>query len=338
MSANATAPKGPTRTMKAMIQHAYGSPEKLSLQEIKQPAVSDAGVLVRVGAASVNPLDWHLVRGLPYLVRWTDGLRAPKIPVRGVDVAGQVVAVGRNVTQFRPGDKVFGLCRAAFAEYVCGTERSFAPLPAGLTFEQAAAVPLAGLAALQALRDAGALRAGEQVLINGASGGVGTFAVQIAKAWGTEATGVCSARHVDLVRSLGADHVVDYTRADFTRAAARYDVILDTIGNRSVRDLRHVLGPRGILVLVGAGQNRWVGPFARAIGVALRSHVTRQRLVSFFATFRTPDLLVLRDLLEAGKVRPVIDRTYPLSEAVQAIRYLETGHAGGKVVVTVSPL
>ena len=324
------------RTMQAIVNSKYGSPDRLELREIDKPALGDDGVLVRVRAASVNPYDWHFMRGLPYFMRLMSGLRRPKQTVRGVDVAGQGEAVGDNVTNLRPDDEVFGAgWGGALAEYVCGGESDFALKPAGLTFEQAAALPMAGCTALQALRDRGQLQPGQRVLINGAAGGVGTFAVQIAKALGGEVTGVCSTRNVDMVRSIGADHAVDYTVEDFTRSGQRYDLVLDTVGNRSLSDLRRALTPKGTLILAGGKGGRLLGPLALLLRARLLSRFVAQRLLSFIAKLRKDDLVVLNELIEAGKVTPVIDRTYPLSEAPEAIRYLEAGHARGKVVITV---
>ena len=323
---SATAPAQKT-TMKAIVYHEYGSPDVLELKDIDKPMVNDDSVLVRVRAASVNAYDWHMVRGLPYVVRMSEGLRKPKRSVTGVDMAGHVEAVGKNVTQFRPGDEVFGERGGAFAEYVCARENNFVLKPANLTFEQAAAVPMAGYTALQGLRDKGQIQPGHRVLINGAAGGVGTFAVQIAKSFGAEVTGVCSTRNVDMVRSIGADHVVDYTREDFTRSGERYDLILDAVDNRSLSACRRALGPNGILVLVGAPEGRWVAPLARFLIPQLLSRFVSQKLVSLLATRSKEDLVVLKELIEAGKVTPVIDRRYPLSEVPDAIRYLETGHA-----------
>jgi len=320
--------------LKAVVGTEYGSPDDLELQEIDKPVVDGDGVLVRVRATSVNPLDWHFMRGLPYFVRLTAGLRRPKRSVPGVDVAGHVEAVGENVTQFQPGDEVFGSRGGAFAEYVCGGERNFVAKPVGLTFEQAAAVPGAGCTALQALRDRGQIQPGQRVLINGAAGGVGTFAVQIAKAFGADVTGVCSTRNVDMVRSIGADQVIDYTREDFTRVGQRYDLILDAVGNRSLSDFRRALTPKGTLVLVGGGSGRLLGPLALPLRALVVSPFVGQRLLPFLAKVSKEDLVVLKELIEAGKVTPVIDRTYPLSEAPEAIRYLEAGHAQGKVVIT----
>jgi len=326
--------------MKAIVYHAYGSPDVLALEEVDKPVVMDDQVLVRVRAASVNAFDWHLLRGLPYIVRVSEGLRRPTRSVAGVDLAGEVEAVGQNVTQFRPGDAVFGQRGGAFAEYVSASESNFALKPANLTFEQAAAVPMAGFTALQGLRDKGQLRAGQRVLINGAAGGVGTFAVQIAKAFGADVTAVCSTRNLDLVRSIGADQVIDYTREDFTISAQRYDLILDIAASRSLSACRRVLAPQGILVLVGAAggperQGRWVEPLIGVVGALLLSRFVSQRLLPFLAKRSREDLIVLTELIEAGKLTPVIDRTYLLRETPAAIRYLEAGHAQGKVVIVV---
>jgi NADPH:quinone reductase-like Zn-dependent oxidoreductase len=289
---------------------------------------------VRVRASSVNALDWHYMRGEPYVVRLSDGLRRPKTNVRGVDVAGEVDAVGVNVTHLKPGDSVFGMRDGAWAEYVSG--RTFVPKPTNLTFEQAAAVPVAGITALQALRDKGQIQSGQRILVTGAGGGVGTFAVQIAKAFGTHVTAATSTQHLEMVRSIGADRVFDYTREDFTRDGQRYDLICDVGGNRSLSDLGRVMTPEGRLVVVGigAGAGRWLGPLLRPLGAAVRSRFGRRRMLPFLSHPNTEDLLVLTDLIEAGKVTPVIDRTYPLSGATEAIRYVETGRARGKVVIT----
>ena len=275
--------------------------------------------------------------GTPYVGRTQMGLRKPKSNKVGVDFAGTVEAVGRNVTQFRPGDDVFGGRDGAFAEYVCVREdRAVVPKPANVTFEQAAAVPVAGLTALQGLRDKGHIRPGQKVLINGASGGVGTFAVQIAKALGAEVTGVCSPRNVDLVRSLGADHVIDYTHEDFTRSDERYDLMLDIAGSRSWSECRRVLNPQAILVLIGAPKaTRLIGPLGHIVKVSLAALRSSQKAVFFIAKFNKPDMMVLQELLEAGKVTPVIDRQYELSEVPEAFRYLGEGHAKGKVIITV---
>jgi NADPH:quinone reductase-like Zn-dependent oxidoreductase len=323
--------------MKAIRYYQYGSPEVLELKDIDKPVVDDDRVLVRVRAASVNPYDWHMMRGLPYFVRLMAGPRRPKSHVMGLDVAGHVEAVGRNVTRFKPGDEVFGTAGGALAEYVRGREANLLAKPAGLTFEQAAAVPVAGYTALQGLRDKGQIRPGQMVLINGASGGVGTFAVQIAKAFGANVTGVCSTRNVDMVRSIGADHVVDYTREDFTRSEQRFDLMLDLAGTHSLSECRRVLAPNGILVLAGAvgvPEARWFEPLIPLVKALVLSRFVSQKFVPFLAKNSKDDLIVLKELIETGKVTPVIDRTYPLSETAEALRYLGTGHARGKVIIT----
>jgi len=323
-------------TMTATINDRYGSPPSLELQEIDRPVLNDDSVLVRVRAASVNPADWRPLSGKPYLIRPMTGLRRPKSRIPGVDVAGIVEAVGKDVTQFRPGDEVFGARNGAFAEYVSGRERNFVPKPASLTFEQAATIGIAGCTALQALRDKAQVQPGQNVLINGAAGGVGTFAVQIARALGAQVTGVCSTRNVEMVRSIGADHVVDYTQEDFSKGPQRYDLIVDNVGNRSLRDLRRVLAPKGTIVIVGAKGDGWLlGPLTGPLKVLLVSRFVRYRMIVFIAQIRKDDLVVLKEMIEDGKVKPVIDRTYPLNEISAAIRYLEAGHARGKVVITV---
>ena len=323
--------------MRAIVRSAYGSPDVLELKEIDKPGAKDEEVLVRVRAASVNPADWYSVTGTPYVARPQMGLRKPKSTRTGVDFAGTVEAVGANVTQFQPGDEVFGGRDGAFAEYVCvREERAVVPKPTNVTFEQAAAVPVAALTALQGLRDKAQLQPGQKVLINGASGGVGTFAVQVAKALGAEVTGVCSTRNVDIVRSLGADHVVDYTKEDFTRSDQRYDVMFDVAGSRSWSECRRVLNPQATLVIVGAPKgNRLMGPLSHIVKVRLAAVRGSQKAVFFIAKFNKADMLALRDLLEAGKVTPVIDRSYELSEIADAFRYLGEGHAQGKIVITV---
>ena len=323
--------------MKAIVRDTYASPDALELQEIRKPDVADDEVLVRVRAASVNPADWYTATGTPYFGRLQMGLRKPKIDRLGADFAGQVEAVGKDVTQFRPGDEVFGGRTGAFAEYVCFREdRAVVPKPASVTFEEAAAVPVAALTALQGLRDKGRIQPGHKVLINGASGGVGTFAVQIAKALGAEVTAVCSTRNVDLVRSIGADHVIDYTREDFTRSDRRYDLMLDVAGSRSWSKCKRVLNPQATLVIVGAPKgNRLIGPLGHVLKVWLAALRSSQKAVFFIAKFNKPDMEILRELLAAGKVKPVIDRRYALSETGDALRYVGEGHARGKVVVTV---
>jgi len=321
--------------MKAIVQDRYGSPDVLRLGEVDKPRPADNEVLVRTHAASVNAYDWHMMRGDPYVMRPALGLRGPKVKIRGRDFAGRVEAVGRDVTRLKPGDEVFGEVDGAFAEYLCVADALVDTKPANLTFEQAAAMPLAANTALIGLRD---LAAGRHVLINGASGGVGTFAVQIAKAFGAEVTGVCSTRNVDLVRSIGADHVVDYTRDDFTSTGSRYDTVLDLVGNRSLADLRRALTPTGTLLLSGGGVSTG-GSLFGPIGLIVRgqavSRFVRQRLVILTAVPGKDNLATLRALAESGKIIPVIDRTYPLAETPDAIRYLETEHARAKVVVTV---
>jgi NADPH:quinone reductase-like Zn-dependent oxidoreductase len=298
------------------------------VREIDKPAVTDDGVLVRIRAASANPYDWHFMRGKPYFTRLMFGLFKPKAHGLGADLAGEVEAVGKAVTRFRPGDSVFGEGAGAFAEYACVPERWLAPKPANLTFEQAAAVPMGGVTALQGLRDSGKIQAGQKVLVLGASGGVGTFAVQIAKSFGAEVTGVCSTRNVERVRKIGADHVVDYTREDFTRGATRYDLLLDTVGSRSLRECRRVLQPKAVYVHVG-------GRMARVLALPIVSPFVSQTLAQLIAKRNKDDLEILKGLIEAGKVTPVIDRTYPLSDVPAAIGYLEEGHARGKIVITV---
>ena len=322
--------------MKAIVYDKYGSPDVLELKEIDKPAVGDDQVLIRVRAASVNPLDWHFMRGRPFFLRIKAGLRKPKVIRLGVDAAGTVESTGGNVRRFKPGDEVFGGCTGAFAEYACASEKALAPKPANLTFEQAAAVPIAALSALQGLRDKGRIQAGQKVLINGAAGGVGTFAVQIAKAFGAVVTGVCSTRNVDMVRSIGADRVIDYTQEDFTRNGQRYDLILDSVGNHSLSAFRRALTAKGTLVMVGGpDKGRWIGPMAGMLKVVVMSRFVSQKLLPFLAKRSHEDLVFLKDLLETGKVTPVIDRRHPLSDVPEAIRYLEEGHARGKVVITV---
>jgi NADPH:quinone reductase-like Zn-dependent oxidoreductase len=323
--------------MKAIVQDTYGSPDVLELRDIEKPVVGDGDVLVRVLAAGVDPDVWHLMTGLPYLVRIMGyGLRAPKTRVRGRDVAGRVEAIGRNVTRLQPGDEVFGICEGSFAEYANAPEDKVLPKPANLTFEQAAAVPISAITALQALRDKGEVQPGQRVLVIGAAGGVGAFAVQLAKAFGAEVTGVCSTTKADLVRSIGANHVIDYTRDDFADGEHLYDLILDTAGNRSLSHLRRALAAKGTLVIVGGeGGGRWSGGFDRSFRALMLSPFVGQKLRMLISPERNEDLQSLKELIEAGRVTPVIDRTYPLSGAPEAIRYLAEGHARGKVVITV---
>jgi NADPH:quinone reductase-like Zn-dependent oxidoreductase len=332
--------------MKGITQDRYGSADVLSLGEIDRPAARDHEVLIRVRAAGVGPDVWHLMTGRPYFVRLMGvGVRRPKARVPGRDVAGSVEAVGSGVTEFRPGDEVFGSCRGAFAEYACAATASeggvggdgvLAPKPANLTFEQAAGVPTSACSALQGLRDAGRIQAGQSVLIIGASGGVGTFAVQLAKVFEAQVTGVCSTPKADLVRSIGADHVVDYTREDFADGPQRYDLILDTAGRRPLSHLRRALTPRGTLVIVGGeGGNRWTGGFERQLRAVALSPFLRQQLRSLTAVDRRQDLLFLKDLIEAGRLTPAINRTYPLDEAPKALSDADEGHGRGKDIITV---
>ncbi len=322
--------------MQAIVHDAYGSTDVLELRDIEQPGVGNHDVLIRVHAAGVDPGVWHLMSGLPYLVRIVSGLFKPKNGIAGKDVAGRVEAVGPRVTRFQPGDGVFGTCDGSFAEYACADEGKFVPIPANLTFEQAGAVPDSAVTALQGVRDRGKIKPGQQVLIIGAAGGVGTFAVQIAKAFGAVVTGVCSTTKTDLVRSIGADHTIDYTRQEFADGRQRYDVILDTAGNRELSHLRRALTPLGTLVIIGGeGGGRWFG-VGRQLRAFMLSPFVRQNLCSLFSIERSKeDLQFLRELIEAGKVMPVIDRTYPLHKVPEAIRYLEEGQARGKVVITV---
>jgi NADPH:quinone reductase-like Zn-dependent oxidoreductase len=323
--------------VRAIVFYNYGSPEVLQCEEVEKPSAGDDEVLIRVRAASVNPYDWHFMRGTPYFIRIISGLRKPKITRPGVDVAGRVEAVGRNVTQFKPGDDVFGVCRGAFAEYACGSESTLVRKPDNVTFEQAAAVPIAAFTALQGLRDKGQIQPEQKALINGAAGGVGTFAVQIAKSFGAEVTGVCTTRNVDMVRSIGADQVIDYTQEDFTRNRQRYDLILDCVGNHTLLACRRVLNPKGIYVGVGGPSGRWmIGALASGIAAAVLSRFVSQKLAMVLAKANKQDLIIMHELIKAGKVTPVIDRRYKLSEVPEAIRYLEQGHARGKVVIVMA--
>lgn len=322
-------------TMKAIVQDEYGSADALDLRDIEKPEIDDDEVLIRVHAAGVNIADWAIMNGLPYVARPVYGLRKPKNPVRGSDVSGTVEAVGAGVTRLHPGDEVFGESVGSFAEYATGTGGKLAPKPANLTFEQAAAVPMAGLVALQALSEHGDVRAGQKILINGASGGIGTFAVQIAKSLGAEVTGVCSTRNMDMVRSLGADHVIDYSHENFTQMNQRYDFILDNVANHSMSELRGALTPEGTLVPNGGGfDNHWFASGGRMINAYALKRFVSHKLRPFLVSSKFEDLVPLKELIEAGKVVPVIDRTYPLSEASQAIRYVGEGHTRGKVVIT----
>lgn len=323
--------------MKAIVRDTYGSADRLALRDVDEPAIAGDEVLVRVHAAGVDRGVWHVMTGLPYPIRLAGyGLRAPKTPVLGSDLAGVVEAVGDEVTRFRPGDEVFGIGKGSFAEYAPAPERKLAPKPANLSFEQAAVVAVSGLTALQGLRDHGRIETGQMVLIVGASGGVGTYAVQLARAFGAEVAAVCSAAKASIVRSLGAYQVIDYAREDFAQGEQRYQVVLDIGGNASLSRLRRVLAPLGTLVIVGGETDgRWLGGSDRQIRALLLSRFVGPKLTTFVSSENHEDLLVLKELIEAGKVLPVVDRTYPLSEAPEAIRYLEQGQARGKVVITV---
>lgn len=322
--------------MNAVVYSKYGNPDVLELREIGKPAIEDDEVLVRVHAAGVDRGVWHLMMGLPYPIRLAGyGLRAPKNPVLGMDVAGVVETVGKNVTRFQSGDEVFGIGTGSYADYACAPENKLAPKPANLTFEQAAVVAISGLTALQGLRDHGQVEPGQKVLIIGASGGVGTFAVQIAKAFDAHVTGVCSTAKMDMVQSIGADHVIDYTRDDFAEGEQHYDLILDIGGNSSLARLRRALVPQGTLVIVGGETGgRWLGGIDRQLRALVLSPFVSQKLGTFVSSENHEDLIVLKDLIESEKVTPVIDRTYPLAEVPEAIRYLEDGRAKGKIVIS----
>jgi NADPH:quinone reductase-like Zn-dependent oxidoreductase len=323
--------------MKAIVQDRYGSPDRLRLADVETPVPGDHQVLVRVRAAALNARDWHLMRGDPYLMRPGFGMTGPKLRIRGSDFAGEVAAVGPAVTRFVPGDPVYGISDGAFAEYVCAGESVLERKPANLTDAQAAAAPLAGITALIGLRDVAGLQPGQRLLVNGASGGVGTFAVQLGRAYGATVAAVCRTRNVELLRSLRADEVIDYTRDDFTRGDSRYDVVLDLVGNRSLTDLRRVLTPDGTLVLSGGGVSTG-GSLFGPLGLMLRGRAldgfVRQRLRLLTVKPGRESLAALRELIESGQVTPVVDRTYPLAEAADAMRYLETEHARAKVVLT----
>jgi NADPH:quinone reductase-like Zn-dependent oxidoreductase len=330
----ATALAENAQLMKAIVYRCYGSPDVLEYEDIEKPTPAENEVLVRVKAASVNPLDWHYMRGSPYLMRLGTGLGAPDNSRLGVDFAGTVETVGANITRFKPGDNVFGGRSGAFAEYVLIPEdRALALKPANITFEQAASVPIAAITALQALRDKGRIKPGQKVLINGASGGVGTFAVQIAKSFGAEVTGVCSTRNLEMVRSIGADHVIDYTREDYTESGQHYDLIIDNVGNHSLTANRRVLTPEGILVMIGGPKGNWLAPLMAPVKALMLSPFVGQELIFLLARMNEEDLAILGDLMKTGKVTPVIDRRYPLSEVAEAIRYSEKGHARGKIIV-----
>ena len=323
-------------TMRAVVQHRYGPPSVLELSEVEMPLPGRGDVLVRVSAASVHPGDCFVMTGRPYVVRLVFGLRRPRHGIPGMDLAGVVAAVGKDVTALRPGDEVFGWSTAGtLAEYACVRADDLVPVPAHLSVADAAAVPTSAMTALQALRDIASVRPGQTVLVTGASGGVGTFAVQIAKAMGAEVTGVCSTRNVDLVRSLGADHVIDYTRADFTRTETRYDVILDNVEAQPLAAVRRALAPTGTLIPNSGRGGRWLGPIRRIVKARVLSGFTRQRLKPFTSVSKRQDLLAVADLLANGQVAPVIERTYPLDRAADALRHVAAGHTRGKVVITI---
>ncbi len=323
-----------TDLMKAVTYRGYGSTDVLEFADVEKPRPANNEVLIKVVAASVNPLDWHFMRGAPYIMRLMSGLGAPDDTGIGVDFAGTVAAVGSNVTRFKPGDEVFGGANGAFAEYVTiGESGALAMKPANVSFEQAASVPIAALTALQALRDTGKLQPGQKVLINGASGGVGTFAVQIARSLGAEVTAVCSTRNVDMVRALGADYVLDYTKEDYTEIGKRYDLIIDMVSNHSLSDNRRALTPEGTLVIVGGGKGNWLGPMMGPIKALLYAPFVGQDFVMILAKLRHDDLVILADLMQKGEVTPVIDRRYQLSEVPAALRYSEQGHARGKIII-----
>ncbi|MGE5114224.1 MAG: NAD(P)-dependent alcohol dehydrogenase [Acidobacteriaceae bacterium] len=318
--------------MKAIVYRKYGAPDVLKCEEIEKPAVHDNEVLIKVRAASLNPLDWRLMRGTPYFIRMGMGLRKPKEMRAGRDVAGEVEAIGSKITLFKPGDGVFGVCVGALAEYACGSESKLAIKPNSLSFDEAASIPIAGLTALQGLRDMGQIQPGQKVLVNGAAGGVGTFAVQIAKSFDAHVTGVCSTGNAALLRAIGADHVIDYTQEDFTKSKERYDLILDNVGNHPLSAYRRVLNPHGKLVMVGAKNITVL--LLRALQARVLSWFVSQRLGFLVARLTNKDLAKMGELFEAGKVKPVIDRRYPLIDVPRAIAYLEEGHAHGKIVIT----
>jgi NADPH:quinone reductase-like Zn-dependent oxidoreductase len=324
--------------MKAIVQDRYGSSDVLQLQDVATPTPKPGEVLVRVYAAGVDPGVWHLMTGLPYLIRVMGfGFRAPKNRIRGRDLSGRVEAVGEGGTRFRPGDEVFGTCEGSFAEYACAREDRLVRKPANLTFEQAAVVAISGTTALQALRDKGRVTAGQKVLIIGASGGVGSFAVQIAKSFGAEVTGVCGPSKIELLRSIGADHVIDYTSQDISDGTSRYDLVLDTAGNRSLSQLRRAVTPTGTVVIIGGeGGGHMLGMVSRILRTVALAPFVKQRLVALTSAERVEDFETLRELIESGRVMPVMDRTYALPDVADAIRYIEQGHARGKVVIAMS--
>ena len=334
---DAPAPPTTSQTMQAVVLGCYGPPSALKVATVDRPALADDRILVKVHAAALNPLDWHYMRGEPYIVRMDSGVGKPVLPRLGVDFSGTVEAVGSQVTRFKPGDEVFGGRTGAFAGYVSVSERgAVAAKPAEVGFEQAASLPIAATTALQALRDKGQLKAGQKVLINGASGGVGTFAVQLARHFGAEVTGVCSTRNVELVRSLGADHVIDYTRENFTQGRERYDLVIDNVGNHSMLAVRRVLAPKGIYVIVGGpSDGKWLGPMTTVLKAYALSPFVSQQVTFILGDLNAKDLAELADLVRTGAITPVIDRRYTLDEVPAAIEYLETGRARGKVIVDV---
>ena len=329
---------GETTTMKAIVAQCYGSPDVLEFADIAKPVPADNEILVKVYAASVNPLDWHFMRGTPYVIRLFSGLGAPDDPGVGVDFSGTVEAVGKDVTRYKVGDEVFGGGKGAFAEYVLKEEdsTSFVPKPDNISHDRAAAVPIAGLTALQALRDSGKLKAGEKVLINGASGGVGTLAVQIAKSFGAEVTGVCSTRNLEMVRTIGADHVIDYKKDNYTQKGLQYDLIIDMVGNHSISDNRKALKPEGRMVMVGGAKGNWIAPFLGEINAILWAPFVDQEISSILSEFNSDDLNTLGELMRTGELDPVIVSRFGLAETAEAIRHSEQGHARGKIIIDIN--
>jgi len=324
--------------MQAIVYHRYGSPDVLELQEIPKPTPAESEVLIRIHAASVNPYDWHFLRGHPSFIRLFTGLRNPKSPRLGADVAGVVDAVGSKVASFKPGDAVFGAAKGSFAEYACATPSQLTLKPQDVSFEQAACLPIAGITALQGLRDKGKVQAGQNVLINGAAGGVGTFAVQIAKSYGARVTGVCSTRNIDLLRSIGADEVIDYTREDFARSAQRYDLLFDLVGNRTLADCLSVIQPHGTYISCGGGgpDRTTMDLLAGLLQNAVRSHFVSQKMPGLLAKINGEDLALLASLVQKGKLTPIVEHTCSLRETAEAVRHVESGHVRGKVVIAVA--
>lgn len=322
--------------MKSIRYHTYGPPSVLKIEEVEKPIVGENDILIKVRAVAVNPYDWHFMRGKPYVMRFMSGMFVPKTPKFGADYSGVVESVGSNVALFKPGDEVYGCRQGAFAQYVVTTERSTALKPRNLSFEQAAAIPMAALTALQALRDSGGIKSGQKVLIDGASGGVGTMAVQIAKSYDCEVTAVCSSKNAELVRSLGAEHVIDYTKVDFSRMGLKYDLFLDAISTRSIFACRRALTPNGTYVSVGAGSGNWIGPIVGLLSTAVVSWFSKQHLTGMLAKVARQDLVKVAELIESGKLKPVIERQYTFEQIPDAIAHLETGHVSGKLVISVS--